>query len=253
MGVRKDRTGEKKLNNFGSQMVITQYFSCYDMNVYFPQYNWMAEQISYNNFKAGRVLCPYERRIHGIGYIGEGKHDYYVNGQPTVAYRKWKDMLQRCYDEKMHKKYPTYKDCSVCEEWHNFQNFAQWCGEHYYEIEGDIIELDKDILFKNNKIYSPNTCVFVPHNINVLFVKSNKARGDTPIGVHKRTNTYQVKCNNGKGKYVHVGMYENPIKAFEEYKKYKEQVIKNIANEYKELIPQELYNAMCNYQVNIND
>ena len=87
-------------------------------------------------------------------------------------------MLRRCYDEKLHKKYPTYIDCKVCEEWLNFQNFAKWYYNNYYEIENEKICLDKDILHKGNKIYSPDNCVFVPNNINVLFVKSDKSRGD---------------------------------------------------------------------------
>ena len=95
-------------------------------------------------------------------------------------------MLTRCYSDKYKKKKPTYEDCKVYEELLNFQNFAKWDSENYYEIEGETMCLDKDILVKHNKIYSPETCVYVPNTINVLFTKSDKIRGNTPIGVNEQ-------------------------------------------------------------------
>ena len=32
-------------------------------------------------------------------------------------YKKWKSMLERCYSDKYRERYPTYKSCSVCQEW----------------------------------------------------------------------------------------------------------------------------------------
>lgn len=81
-------------------------------------------------------------------------------------------MLRRCYDKQFQERQPTYKGCIVCEEWYNFQNFAKWFDENYYEIEGEKIALDKDLLKLNNKIYSPSTCCFLPQRINVSLVSS---------------------------------------------------------------------------------
>lgn len=159
-------------------------------DVYFPKYNWTFKHVLYNNFKKGNIKCPYERRYYGIGYLGEGKYDINENGKHTKCYNTWHDMFRRCYDEKCHEKRPTYKDCEVDEEWHNFQNFAKWYYENYYEIEGEKMQLDKDILHKGNKIYSPETCIFVPQTINLLFTKSDKTRGNNPMGV--------FDCENGK-------------------------------------------------------
>ena len=120
--------------------------------------------------------------------------------------------------------------------------------------------LDKDILNKGNKIYSPDNCIFVPNNINILFVKRDKSRGDYPIGVHynKYAKKFQAQCSiynykENKTKRKHLGYYNTTEKAFKVYKEFKEQNIKDIADYYKEQIPQKLYNAMYEYEVEIDD
>lgn len=173
-----DRTGEVGYNTFGSKMVIVKYRKYSDIDVYFPEYNWIARNKEYRHFKKGNVRCPYERRIFNIGYLGEGKYKSKENGKNTRVYDTWHNMLQRCYDEKYQKKYPTYIGCEASEEFHNFQNFGDWNSKNYYEIEGEQMCLDKDILVKHNKIYSPETCVFVPQTINKLFTKRQNDRGN---------------------------------------------------------------------------
>ena len=247
--------GETRFNNFGSEMVITTYRNCSDIDVYFPEYNWTAKNVQYNNFKNGKIKCPYERRVHSYGYLGEGPHKAYENGKLTKEYKIWQHMLGRCYDSNFSVKHPTYIKCEVCDEWLNFQNFAEWYNENYYEISGERMNLDKDILIKGNKIYGPNSCVFVPQSINKLFIKSNVARGDLPIGVcyNKKYKKYQANCKLGNKKSKFLGFYDNEFDAFRAYKEFKETHIKKIANEYLELIPFNLYQAMIDYEINIED
>ena len=76
-----DRTGERNINNFGSEMVITGYRMNRDMDVYFPEYDWIVRNVQYGNFKKGNVKCPYEPSICGIGYIGEGEYKVSENGK----------------------------------------------------------------------------------------------------------------------------------------------------------------------------
>ena len=165
-------------------------------------------------------------------------------------------MIRRCYDPYLLNEHPTYIECLVCEEWHNFQNFAKWYEENYYEIKGERMNLDKDILVKENKIYSPETCIIVPDKINSLFTKRNNDRGKYPIGVsyHETHNILDVHCNKG-GEQEYLGRFplDKPFQAFTAYKNFKESYVKKVADEYKELIPVELYNAMYNYKVDIND
>ena len=253
-----DRTGEINYNNFGSKMEIIKYKNALDIDVYFEEYNWVFKNATYNSFIKKKIRCPYEARVFNIGFLGEGKYISYINKKPTKAYLYWFAMFERCYDKETQSRRNTYKNCKVCEEWHNFQNFAKWFEENYYEVEGETMALDKDILVKNNKIYSPKTCAFVPERINTLFTKSNKARGKYPIGVtwKEASKKFQVGCSiieNKKKKTVYLGLYNTSNEAFQVYKNFKENYIKQVADEYKQYIPRELYKAMYEYEIEIDD
>ena len=118
--------------------------------------------------------------------------------------------------------------------------------------------LDKDILCKGNKIYSRETCIFVPERINLLFVKHDKRRGNSPIGLRlMQSGNYQALCNNGYGKQICLGTYSTKEKAFQVYKQYKENLIKKTIDSYKGKIPEPYYSrlktAMYNYEVEIDD
>ena len=86
---KNNRVGEENINNFGSKIIIKEYRSCMDMDVYFPEYNWTAKSVKYQNFKKGQIKCPYERRTYGVGYIGEGKYKTRINGKKTKCYDTW--------------------------------------------------------------------------------------------------------------------------------------------------------------------
>ena len=85
-----DRTGEKSINNFGSEMIITEYRKYSDIDVYFPEYNWTYKGTRYSDFKNGNIKCPYERRYYGVGYLGEGKYKAKENGKDTAEYAAMK-------------------------------------------------------------------------------------------------------------------------------------------------------------------
>lgn len=253
-----NKTGETNYNNFGSKMIIIEYRTARNIDVYFPEYDWTAKNRQYVDFKKGRIKCPYEKSVYKVGYIGEGKYEVSKNSKHTKCYQTWYGMLRRCYNSKHQEEHHTYVNCKVLEDWHNFQNFGFWNDENYYEINGERMELDKDILIKGNKIYSPETCVYVPQTINKLFTKSDKARGKSLIGVTPTNSKYIIQCRlinpkTGKSKQEYLGRYETQEKAYEVYKRYKERNIKEVADYYKDKIPQRLYNAMYNYEVEITD
>lgn len=244
-----------KYNKLNSKMILIEYRNANDIDVYFPEYNWTFEHAKYNNFKNGEIKCPYEPRVYGVGHIGEGRYKIRENGKITKCYEMWRSMLRRCYVKDYQEKHPTYIGCKVCNEWHNFQNFAEWYYENYYIIDNERMELDKDILVKGNKIYSPETCEIVPKNINLLIVKSNNLRGKYPIGVSydKRLNKFKSYCNDSNGKHIYLGIYDSPEEAFYSYKIFKEKIIKDVAEKYKTFIPKRLYKALCDYKVEITD
>ena len=250
MGANKynNRVGETSKNKYGSIMKIIKYNGARDVEIMFE--DGFITHSYYYDFKKGKVSNPLDKTSYNIGYLGVG--EYTPNNR---AYFIWRDMFKRCYDLKYLSKFNTYIGCSVCEEWYNYQNFGKWYDENYYEIDEHKMELDKDILHKGNKIYSPETCVFVPQEINYLFVKCNKSRGQYPIGVylHSDGDKYVAQCNDVNKKAKYLGRYDTIEETFEVYKDYKEDVIKGIADKYYGLIPDKLYKAMYSYVVDITD
>lgn len=251
--VLNDKIGEVGFNSLGSKMVIEKYNTYTNIVVRFD--NGDLVSTTYQNFSNGQVKSLHEKRVYGVGFIGVGKYKSVLNGKNTKQYETWRGMLRRCYDEKYQEKFHTYIGCAVDPIWHNFQNFAEFYDSNYYNIENNKMCLDKDILVKNNKIYSPETCVFVPEFINNLFVKNDPVRGFLPIGVSldKEKEKYKSSCSNGDKKRKHLGYYDTPEEAFKAYKKYKEALIREKAELYKNLIPVKLYEVMMKYEVEIND
>ena len=140
--------------------------------------------------------------INDAGYVTEKKETISrVNGKRKQKlvwvcpyYRTWTSMLKRCYSIKFQEKFPTYKWCSVSEEWLRFSNFRAWMERQDWEG----MQLDKDLLFEGNKIYSSVTCVFVTQMVNSLTTDSGANRGEWLIGVHwvKGRNKFKSQCCN---------------------------------------------------------
>ena len=258
-----NRIGEENISNEGYKMKIVEYNKYSDIWVEFQDEHKVRVHTIYQNFKKGKVKNPYHPSVFGVGYLGEGKYNW--KDYPKI-YNIWSHMLRRCYDPYFLDKHPTYRDCIVCNEWHCFQNFTKWYEENIYECNNEIMHLDKDILVKGNKIYSPETCIFVPQRINVLFTKRQNDRRNYPIGVADAIKNidnktylyltaschilYGEKC---KTKYLGCFSLNKPFQAFTCYKNFKEKYIKEVADEYKDLIPNKLYEALYRYEVEIND
>lgn len=167
----------------------------------------------------------------------------------------WRQMINRCEDAKYHQKEPTYIGCTICEEWHRLSAFKLWVEN---PINGwhEGYELDKDILNKGNKVYSPDTCCFVPNEINGIFTRRKAQRGDLPIGVcvNKGCDGFRAVCTK-YGKRHHLGYFSTPEEAFQVYKAAKEAYIKDVAKEYysRGAITQKVYDALTRYEVEITD
>lgn len=210
--------------------------------------------VGYSNLCNGRVKNPWKPTVRGVGYIGkifDKDHPLSKN----IAYKHWVKMIERCYNP-MHRKYKFYgaKGVTVCEEWLCFANYETWFNQHYYEIPNCDMVVDKDVLDKTNKIYSPNTCVIIPSNINKLFCNASNIRGNLPIGVvyHKQNHNY-IATISIDNKAHHLGCFDTITEAFISYKVAKEKYIKEMADKYREYLPQKVYDAMYNYQVDITD
>lgn len=252
--LREERLGEKFKTNEGYEIVIVEYNNKRNVLVEFQDEYKTRVRTEYVRCKNGKIKNPFHKSVYHVGYYGIGEYKCRVNGENSKCYNHWHCMMQRCYDDKIHEKYSTYKDCFVNEEAHCFQDFGAWFDENYYEIDGETMHLDKDILCKGNKEYSFDKMIFVPQRINELFTKCDRVRGDLPIGIyyHKASGKYQTECSTLDGK-KYLGYYNTPEQAFQVYKQFKEDYIKQVADEYKDRIPKELYDAMYEWTVEIDD
>ena len=254
--VSNKRIGETVMQNCGELAYIVEYVNAKDITVQFKTTGELVKT-EYGAFVKGNVKSHFTATVFGTGITGlEPIRN--EDGELLSSYVCWKDMLKRCYSAKYQEKYPTYKGCSVSDDWLYYPNFKNWYNKNYYEINNKTSQLDKDVLIKGNKVYSPDTCVFVPNFINTLFVKSQKIRGELPIGVtyHKVNKKYIAQLSvykNGKKTTKYLGYFTTPNDAFEAYKQAKENYIKEIADNYKDKIPAKLYEAMYTYEVEIND
>ena len=149
MSRKIDRTGEVNYNTVGTLMRIVEYNNATDIIVEFQDKYKAKIHTTYRDFKKGGIKNPYHPCVLGVGYYGVGKYKSRgKDGKKTKAYKHWYYMLERCYDPYELNNRPTYIDCYVCDEWLCFQNFAEWFYKNYYEIEGEKMRLDKDILIK---------------------------------------------------------------------------------------------------------
>lgn len=259
----ENRVGIYKNNSEGDLMKVIEYNSSSDVVIEFQdKYKYICKTY-WKHFKNGCVKNPYHPNKYG-GIVGTNKDinetdDFCIS--TSKEYNAWFNILTRCFNKNVHAKENTYKNCTICKEWMCFWNFYKWIinQENYVQWkDNDDYAIDKDILIKGNKFYSPKTCVLVPKSINNLLVKHDKRRGKYPIGVTKRKvdGMFEAQCRNPiDDKYYTLGLYNSPYDAFVSYKQYKEKIIKKVAKEEFEnnKITLVCYNALINYNVEITD
>ena len=188
--------------------------------------------------------------VYGVG-INDRSVAATLNGKITKEYSLWSDMLKRCYSKPFHEKWPTYIGCSVSDNFKYYHLFHAWCQTQAgFGKEG--YHLDKDLLIKGNKVYSEDTCLFIPKELNALLTKRTLDRGLLPIGVTKNGKGFKAMCKI-YGKYKSLGTFDTPELAFQAYKTFKEAHIKELAEKYKDTIDQRAYQALMNYEVSIDD
>ena len=240
----KDRKGESFESGSLGEIEIIEYRGTLDCDVLVKNTGDVLKSVSYGNLKAGTVKNPFLPVLFRVGFMGEGfyksRNDF---NEKTKTYNTWKSMLERCYSKNTSYKNISYIKTKVCKEWHNFQNFAKWFEENY--IEG--FQLDKDILVKGNKIYSPETCCFVPQEINIFFVEKKSNIGVYPVGIHlnKKSGTYITRITNF-GKRVTLGSFKVVEEAEKVYFQAKKEYGKKLAEKWKEHITEDVYIILNN-------
>jgi hypothetical protein len=265
---KKNEQREERLysifeNNQGCKMQVIKYDGVRNVTVKFLDEHQYECDTKWQHVKDGNIINPFAPTVIGIGIVGT---EYNIknesNNKNIREYVVWKAMLERCFDNKKKEENPAYQDVTCCKEWLYFPNFYKWLHsqENFDKWTGKCKEfnIDKDIIKKGNKIYSPENCCLVPWYVNAIFVKDQEHRGDLPIGLSYSGmhNQVRVRCHNPLTKKSdYLGTFYDIIDGFNEYKKHKEYLIKEVARlEYsKGNITKRCYDAMMAYEVEITD
>ena len=196
------------------------------------------------------------RVVFGVGINDSVKAISKGRTRDDCDYYTWHGMIQRCYDKKFQEKHPTYTGCTVCDEWKTFSNFQKWFTNpaNGYK-EG--YHLDKDILIPGNKIYSPDTCIFVPKRINCMFSGSSKKNENgLPMGVQysaSRQQYYPVLSGLDGKNIIDREYFRTAEEAWHVYAQYKKDYVESVAETYRSVVPENVYEAIKNHQFSIDD
>ena len=221
----KQRIGEKYYHPKYGEYTIIAYKNCEDVTIRFENTGY-EYSTSYNHLKNLEVRdCFYKGKYGNFS----GTRDVDIE-----AYKTWYNMLYRCKHSK------GYEDVVVCKEWNNFSSFREWYNMQYKESGW---HLDKDVLSNGRRIYSPNTCCFLPKEINTFFEKFKKCKG---FSYNKKRKKFEAYCRD-KGSYIHLGMYQTPADARIAYLDYKRGLFEKLVAPYKNKLSVELQNAMKEY------
>lgn len=228
----------------GESLTIQAYRGSKDIDVVFDEGTVLNVEACQIQRKT--VENPNARTCCGVGFRGIGEYS-----TRHFSAKIWRGVITRCYGS--HDKYKHYNDCTVENHWHNMQNFCEW----YMSQKGfdKAWAIDKDIIVKDNKVYSPDTCVLLPQELNNFDAKRESLRGDLPIGVVLSNCGTKYIAAGTFGSYHkrYIGRYNSPEAAFYAYKKVKEGHARHIAEKYNGILDDRAIIAFYNYEVDIND
>lgn len=177
-------------NRLGHEFKVIKYEGYIKVTVMFTR-TGTVKIVTSANIRKGAVKDPNEPAVYGIGFIGDGDFSAKTIKHGLVAYNYWFNMLKRCYSGG----YRTYKECYVCNEWHNFQNFAKWFYENHPK-DGNRYEIDKDIKVDGNRVYSPLTCIFTSRRENSIKANCVKSTFISPLGEEVEIYNISEFCRN---------------------------------------------------------
>lgn len=166
------------------------------------------------------------KKFETIGYVDGKRKRKQVWACPY--FQTWKNMLNRCYSAKTQERYPAYAGCTVATEWLTFSNFKTWMESQDWEGK----QLDKDLLFKGNKVYSADTCVFVTQTVNKFANDHRADRGEWIIGAcwNKQAKKFEASCSNPfTKKSEHLGLFTSELEAHNAWKKRKIELAHELA------------------------
>lgn len=211
---RKYFDGQRYLVNDGELVIVIANYEPPEGSLYsrYALVQWVEtgnyQKIRTDTLLSGSIKNPMKPSVEGVGFVGVGP--YPTNDRDM--YNSWASMIARCYRKKLKDRYPTYAECYCTEEWKNYQNFCEFYTKDKWRRKG--WQLDKDLLVLGNKIYSPETCVFLPPELNTLglsFETSKSSSGHKNIGTCPASGKWMVSgfSEEAKNRKTTIGRFES--------------------------------------------
>lgn len=242
----KYKVGDVLEAKSGSTYTIIRYENSRDITIRFNDEYGFQMKTKSSSFKTGMMKNPYHRSVRGVGFFGVGEFVSHKSGRHTKEYTVWQSMIERCYAGL--DRFAAYADCTVHEDWHNFQNFAKWyTSNEYYGKSG--YHLDKDILVSGNRVYSPDTCLLVPSEINQMFEYINPTHKGEVLGIS--FNDYSKKylahiCMGNETKFL--GSFKTKDLAHAAYIEFKKLYFRNMAIVHRDSISTHVFDILFDWQ-----
>ena len=180
-------------------------------------------------------------KICGVG-INDADYSVhpYIDGKRVMCpyYNTWRHMIVRCYmdDTKRRPGFETpYIGCSVVEEWHKFSVFKSWMETQDWRNKC----LDKDLKVYGNKVYGPDTCIFITQDLNKLISEGRASSYGLKKGLTIDHGKYRARIRK-YGKLYQIGNFDNEDDAHAAWvtarKEYLQEVAENSNPEIKKMI-----------------
>ncbi len=239
-----------KTKNYGD-VVVLEYNNVRDVTIKFLN-TGKVRKTATSELKKGEIRDNEAFPVYKVGVMDIPNE--LQKGKPNPReYSIWNGIRQRCYNENLRDKLMSYKDIEMSENFKIYSYFKDWCHRQIgFNEEG--WQLDKDILSKDNKVYSEDTCCFVPPEINCTVTNNKSVRGKFPQGViYNCTKTrYRARIQQSN-MWESLGTYDTPEEAFYAYKPVKEAHIKSLANKWKDQIDPRVYESLMNWTIEVTD
>ncbi len=239
------KVGDIFVAKSGSEYTVVEYNGAHDIIIEFNDQFKHRMKTRSSAIRHGMIKNPYYRSVRGVGYFGVGDFKSHKSGRQTKEYKVWQSMIDRCYSGL--EKFAAYADCTVHEDWHNFQNFAEWYTSHEY-CGKPKYHLDKDILVKGNRVYSTETCLLVPAEINQMFEHINPTNQGETLGIS--FNEYSRKylahiCMGNDTKFL--GSFKTKEMAQAAYVEFKKLYFRNMAIVHRDGISDDVFRLLANW------
>ncbi len=235
--------GDVFSTNTHGRVTVVAYHRCSNIEVMFE--DGVVVSCSSAALRGGRLRNPMQPHKGSVGFVGIGR---YTPKDHKASYKIWYAMFERCYKASVQRKHPSYVGCSVSEDWHNYQNFAEFYENHAHRYEG--WELDKDILICDNRVYSKETCCFVPKEINNMFQMGRKSEsGFTGVYFESSSQKYIATAPDETASKRNLGRFDTVQEASRVRTAYKDAYIRRLAEKWRGLLQPEVYNKLVDWGI----